>query len=106
REPVAIFSLEMSKESLLLRMLASEARVDAHKFRTGHMNRDDWGKITGARSRAFADDRRLSSARCANAHGPRDQPPGGSLEHLSIAQGARQGIEAADRGSQPAHARS
>ena len=48
REPVAIFSLEMSKESLLLRMLASEARVDAHKFRTGHMNRDDWGKITGA----------------------------------------------------------
>jgi replicative DNA helicase len=47
-EPVAIFSLEMSKESLLMRLLASEARVDAHKFRTGHMNRDDWGKITGA----------------------------------------------------------
>ncbi|HTU34916.1 MAG TPA: replicative DNA helicase [Candidatus Acidoferrum sp.] len=46
REPAAIFSLEMSKESLLLRMLASEARVDAHKFRTGHMNREDWGKIT------------------------------------------------------------
>jgi replicative DNA helicase len=46
REPVAVFSLEMSKESLLLRMLASEARVDAHKFRTGHMNRDDWRKIT------------------------------------------------------------
>ena len=46
REPVAIFSLEMSKESLLLRMLASEARVDAHKFRTGHMNREDWVKIT------------------------------------------------------------
>ncbi len=43
REPVAIFSLEMSKESLLLRLLASHARVDAHKFRTGHMNRDDWG---------------------------------------------------------------
>jgi replicative DNA helicase len=46
REPVAIFSLEMSKESLLLRMLASQSRVDAHKFRTGHMNRDDWGRIT------------------------------------------------------------
>lgn len=46
REPVAIFSLEMSKESLLLRLLASQARVDAHKFRTGHMNRDDWGKVT------------------------------------------------------------
>ncbi len=50
REPVAIFSLEMSKESLLLRLLASEARVDAHKFRTGHMNRDDWGKVTSALS--------------------------------------------------------
>lgn len=48
REPVAIFSLEMSKESLLLRLLASEARVDAHKFRTGHMSRDDWGKVTAA----------------------------------------------------------
>ena len=48
RQPVAIFSLEMSKESLLLRLLASEARVDAHKFRTGHMNRDDWGKVTTA----------------------------------------------------------
>jgi replicative DNA helicase len=47
-QPVAVFSLEMSKESLLLRMLASEARVDAHKFRTGHLNRDDWGKITAA----------------------------------------------------------
>jgi replicative DNA helicase len=45
REPVAIFSLEMSKESLLVRMLASEARIDAHKFRTGHMGKDDWSKI-------------------------------------------------------------
>jgi replicative DNA helicase len=48
REPVAVFSLEMSKESLLLRLLASEARVDAHKFRTGHMTKEDWGKITGS----------------------------------------------------------
>ena len=47
KQTVAIFSLEMSKESLLLRLLASEARVDAHKFRTGHMNREDWGKVTG-----------------------------------------------------------
>jgi len=48
RKPVAIFSLEMSKESLLLRLLSSQARVDAHKFRTGHLNRDDWSKITGS----------------------------------------------------------
>ena len=46
-KPVAIFSLEMSKESLLLRLLASEARVDAHKFRTGHLSQEDWrSKIT------------------------------------------------------------
>src|SRR6202021_4114546 len=48
REPVAVFSLEMSKESLLLRLLASEGRVAAHKFRTGHLGRDAEGKITGA----------------------------------------------------------
>jgi replicative DNA helicase len=46
RQPVAVFSLEMSKESLLLRLLASEARVDSHKFRTGHLGREDWGRIT------------------------------------------------------------
>jgi replicative DNA helicase len=46
REHVAIFSLEMSKESLLLRLLSSEARVDAHKFRTGHMGKDYWRRIT------------------------------------------------------------
>jgi len=34
--PAAIFSLEMSKESLLQRLVASVAQIDAHKFRTGH----------------------------------------------------------------------
>jgi len=48
RQPVAIFSLEMSKESLLLRLLSSQARVDAHKFRTGHLNRTDWSKVTAS----------------------------------------------------------
>jgi len=46
RAPVAIFSLEMSKESLLMRLLASQARVDAHRFRTGHLSREDWRKMT------------------------------------------------------------
>ena len=41
-QPVAIFSLEMSKESLLQRLVASVAQIDAHKFRTGHLNRNDW----------------------------------------------------------------
>src|SRR2546422_8675346 len=35
-EPVAIFSLEMSKESLLMRLLASHARIDAHKRSEEH----------------------------------------------------------------------
>jgi replicative DNA helicase len=45
---VAIFSLEMSKESLLMRLLASVARVDAHKFRTGHLRREDWREMAQA----------------------------------------------------------
>jgi len=43
---VAIFSLEMSKESLLMRLLASQARIDAHKFRTGHFSKQDWQQMT------------------------------------------------------------
>ncbi|HXQ96960.1 MAG TPA: replicative DNA helicase [Candidatus Limnocylindrales bacterium] len=44
--PVAIFSLEMSKASLLLRLLSDQARIDAHKFRTGQLPREDRIKIT------------------------------------------------------------
>jgi replicative DNA helicase len=47
-EPVAIFSLEMSKESLLQRLVASVAQIDAHKFRTGHLSREDWRLMTEA----------------------------------------------------------
>ena len=36
--PVAVFSLEMSQESLLTRMLCAAARVDSHRFRTGYLN--------------------------------------------------------------------
>jgi replicative DNA helicase len=46
--PVAIFSLEMSKESLLQRLVASVAQIDAHKFRTGHLSREDWRRMTEA----------------------------------------------------------
>lgn len=42
---VGMFSLEMSKESLLIRLLCSEARVDSHKLRTGFASRQDWDKI-------------------------------------------------------------
>ena len=46
--PVALFSLEMSKESLLQRLVASVAQIDAHKFRTGHLSREDWRRMTEA----------------------------------------------------------
>src|ERR687895_386796 len=45
---VAIFSLEMSKESLVMRMLCSEAHVDAHRFRSGFLSRDEWARLAGA----------------------------------------------------------
>jgi replicative DNA helicase len=48
--PVAIFSLEMSKESLLQRLVASVAQVDAHKFRSGHLSREDWKRMAEALS--------------------------------------------------------
>lgn len=40
-EAVAVFSLEMSKESLLTRMLCATARVDSHRFRTGYLKQDE-----------------------------------------------------------------
>lgn len=48
---VGVFSLEMSKESLLLRLLCSEARIDSHKLRTGFASHDDWDKMTKALGR-------------------------------------------------------
>ena len=46
--PVAIFSLEMSKEQLVNRILCSEAMVDSNKVRTGKLEEDDWTKLAGS----------------------------------------------------------
>jgi replicative DNA helicase len=46
--PSAIFSLEMAKEQLALRMLCSEAKVDAHRLRGGFLSESDWPKLTRA----------------------------------------------------------
>jgi len=45
RVPVAIFSLEMSKEQLVSRMLSSEVMIDSQKLKTGQLEDDDWQKI-------------------------------------------------------------
>jgi len=47
KKVVGIFSLEMSRESLLLRMLCSQSMVDSHKLRTGFLGRDDYHKLVG-----------------------------------------------------------
>lgn len=46
KKPVAIFSLEMSKEQLVQRLLCVESRVDSHKLRTGFLAEEDWPKLT------------------------------------------------------------
>ncbi len=48
REPVAIFSLEMSKEQLAMRMLCAEAMVDSNSVRKGFIRKEDWHKLTSA----------------------------------------------------------
>jgi replicative DNA helicase len=58
---VGVFSLEMSKESLVMRMLSSEGRVDAHRFRSGFLNREEWTRLaqalgTLAEAKIFIDD--------------------------------------------------
>jgi replicative DNA helicase len=46
--PVLVFSLEMSKHQLFMRMLAAEAKVDSHRLRTGYLTDRDWGRIAAA----------------------------------------------------------
>ena len=45
---VGVFSLEMSKEQLFFRMLTCEARIDAHRLKTGFLGENDWGKLSQA----------------------------------------------------------
>ncbi len=46
--PAAIFSLEMSKEQLSMRLLCAEARIDSSRLRSGFFSRDDWVNLTDA----------------------------------------------------------
>jgi replicative DNA helicase len=58
---VGIFSLEMSKEQLVKRLLCAEARIDAHRVNTGYLNKEDWNRLSRAsgdlsETRIFIDD--------------------------------------------------
>lgn len=46
--PIAMFSLEMSKEQLSMRLLCSEARIDSSRLRGGFFSMEDWRKLTDA----------------------------------------------------------
>ncbi|MBD8033636.1 MULTISPECIES: replicative DNA helicase [Solibacillus] len=48
RENVAIFSLEMGADQLVMRMLCAEGNIDAQRLRTGDLQNEDWGKLTMA----------------------------------------------------------
>ena len=47
-ESVAIFSLEMGAEQLVMRMLCAEGNINAQNLRTGNLTEEDWGKLTMA----------------------------------------------------------
>jgi len=77
-----IFSLEMSKEQLFLRMLTAEARIDAHRLRGGFLGERDWGRLSQAigtlsEAKIFIDDTasigilemRAKCRRLASEHG-------------------------------------
>jgi replicative DNA helicase len=48
RIPVGVFSLEMSRDQLVQRLICSEAGIDSHRLRTGFIEENEWGKIAQA----------------------------------------------------------
>ena len=59
--PVAVFSMEMPGESLIMRLVSSLGRIDQHKVRTGRLEEEDWPRLTSAvtilsQARLFIDD--------------------------------------------------
>ncbi|HCB12097.1 MAG TPA: replicative DNA helicase, partial [Gammaproteobacteria bacterium] len=59
--PVAVFSMEMPCESLLMRLMSSLGQIDQHRIRTGRLEEDDWPRLTSAvtllsDARLFIDD--------------------------------------------------
>jgi len=79
---VGLFSLEMSKEQLFLRLLTAEARIDAHRLRGGFLGERDWGRLSQAigtlsETKIFIDDSpsigvlemRAKCRRLASEHG-------------------------------------
>ncbi|MEC9018826.1 MAG: replicative DNA helicase [Nitrospinota bacterium] len=94
--PTAIFSLEMSRQQLGVRLLCSQARVDSSKVRTGYLAKSDWPKVheAGARlseAKMFIDDSAALSVLDVRARARRlaaEQPLGLIIiDYLQLMQG-------------------
>jgi replicative DNA helicase len=107
---VAVFSLEMSKESLLRRMLASEAMVGSRKLQTGFIPREDKGKLIAALDRLmnckmFVDDTPGITLAEMRAKCRRLKQQEGALDlividYLQLMTGAKQGGKSAENRTQ------
>ncbi|WP_263380391.1 replicative DNA helicase [Granulicella paludicola] len=107
---VAVFSLEMSKESLLRRMLASEAMVGSRKLQTGFIPREDKGKLIAAldrlmTSRMYVDDTPGITLAEMRAKARRLKQQEGQLDlividYLQLMTGAKQGGKGAENRTQ------
>ena len=97
-KPIAIFSLEMSKEQMALRMLCAEARVDSAKLRTGFLSGDNWKSLTDAagdlanRDNIYIDDTPMQTALDIRAKARRLRSEQGDLglvivDYLQLMQG-------------------
>jgi replicative DNA helicase len=116
---VGVFSLEMSKKALLMRLLCSQANVDAHKLRSGFVGKEDYQKLWAALGRLssaplYIDDTpaisvsevRAKAQRLKHQHGRLDlividylqlmagTPPGGGRRH----ENRNQEVSAISRG--------
>ncbi|MTI80667.1 MAG: replicative DNA helicase [Firmicutes bacterium] len=95
---VAVFSLEMSKDQLVQRMLCAEAMVDQHKMRTGSLQTEDWERLTEvagylAEAPLYIDDTAAISVREIRAKARRLQGEKGLdliiIDYLQLMQGDR-----------------
>ena len=97
-KPIAIFSLEMSKEQLALRMLCAEAKVDSAKLRTGFLAGSDWSLLTTAagdlsgQANIYIDDTPMQTALDIRAKARRLRAEQGDLglvivDYLQLMQG-------------------
>ena len=97
-KPIAVFSLEMSKEQLALRMLCAQAQVDSAKLRTGFLAGNDWSQLTTAagdlsgQAHIYIDDTPMQTALDIRAKARRLRSEQGELglviiDYLQLMQG-------------------